>query len=458
MLRRLLPLVLVVITACGFLDGVGGEPEPSTTTTTTLPPTTTTSIVDDDLTLSSCPTDAEGFETLCRAYELIQEHYVDPVDDAVLALGAEAGLADSDDTGTAPGQLTCAIPSDAFIPMCEQMEALDAGADAIGDIVAGMAAVALDRNSVYLSPQSLALTAEEQTGTVEGIGAFVTTEDLTSDDPESTTCWIVGPTCPLVIVSTLDASPAERAGVLADDVMVRVDGVPIEGLSVDDVTSKVRGPAGTDVTIVFLRAGSEVELTITRAAIDVPVVEAELVGDVGYVDLNVFTGNAGDQVNTALLDLIGAGATSIVLDLRDNPGGTLNSAIDVASAFLRDGLVLRTVGPEGERTYPVREGGIATDESLDIYVVVNRASASASEVVAGALQDQERAAIVGETSFGKNTVQQRFDLPDGGAIKLTIARWQTPDGRDFDDGVTPDVELAVDDLSPAELIAAITGG
>ena len=459
---RLLGIPLLVLaTACAPLlepdaAPTSTETDQTTTSTTTTAPTTTTSVVDDELTTSSCPTDADGFAILCAAYDLIQQNYVDPVDDQLLVDGALAGLDRSDEIGKAPGPLTCAIPSEAFIAVCERMEALDAGPAAVEDIVAGMAAAGLDRNSVYLSPESLALSAEEQTGTVEGIGALVTTEDLTSEDPESTICQVIGPLCPLVIVSTLDGSPAEAAGVMEDDVMLRVDGEEIDGWTLDELTARVRGPAGTDVTIVFLRDGEEIEITITRAAVDIPVTSTETIGTVGYLDLNVFTGNAGDQVAQELEQLIAAGARTIVLDLRDNPGGTLNAAIDVASAFLTDGLVLRTVGPDEERTYAVRDDGVARDPGLSVVVVVNRGSASASEVVAGALQEQGRATIVGETTFGKNTVQQRFDLPNGGAIKLTIARWQTPDGRDFDDGITPDVQLEVNDLEPEELVELVT--
>jgi carboxyl-terminal processing protease len=156
--------------------------------------------------------------------------------------------------------------------------------------------------------------------------------------------------------------------------------------------------------------------------------------------------------------MLDAGVRAIVLDLRDNPGGTLEAALDVTSEFLADGVVVRTVGPDEERSYPVRGNGIATDPSIELRVLVNRGSASASEVLAGALQERGRALIVGETTFGKNTVQQRFPLSNGGAMRLTIARWITAGGLDFDSGIVPDVPLQLDaGLTPEEIVPLVLG-
>jgi carboxyl-terminal processing protease len=146
-----------------------------------------------------------------------------------------------------------------------------------------------------------------------------------------------------------------------------------------------------------------------------------------------------------------------VIDLRNNPGGFLTTAIDVTSVFLDDGDVVVTEGPDETTTYPVNGSAIVPDD-VEVFFVVNRGSASASEVVSATLQERERARIVGESTFGKNTVQQRFNLSNGGALKLTIARWLTPGGLDFGGtGVRPDVELDVNDLTAAELVAAVTG-
>ena len=462
----------MVLSGCGLLDGatttsaevdsteatVESTSTSTTTSTTTTTPTTTTSLVRDELTTTSCPAPDSDFAPLCEAYDLIVRNYVDPIDAPALAEAALLGVQSLATAGTSPGPLTCPIPDDAFLRVCEELETLDVGAEGLEPILYGMAEFALDANSTYITPQALALIQEEQGGSVQGIGALVTTEDRTSEDPENTTCNIVGETCPLLIVSTLPESPAAGAGVRAGDVFVAVNGVPVDGKSVDEVTSLVRGPAGTDVHITFDRNGELVDVTITRAAIEIPVTEVESFGEVGYLRLNLFTGNSGDQVEEDLRALLDAGATTIVLDLRDNPGGTLDAALDVTSEFLDDGLVVRTVGPDEERSYPVRENGIATDPAIEVIVVVNRGSASASEVVAGALQERGRARIVGETTFGKNTVQQRFALSNGGAMRLTIARWITPGGLDFDNGIVPDTALELDaSLSPAELVPLVVG-
>jgi carboxyl-terminal processing protease len=457
-------ILATVLTACSLIgsDPVDA-PDPATTTTTSsttttsAPTTTTSSVAGDELITTSCPTVDEDFAPLCEAYELILANYVDPTDPEALADAAILGVQSLAESGTSPGPLTCPTPADSFIRLCEELEGLDVGAEALEPILYGLTQFGLDPNSTYINPASLALMEEEQTGSVEGIGALVTTEDLTSDDPANTPCNIVSETCPLVIVSTLPGSPAAAVGVLPGDTFVTVNGTPILGMSVDAITSIVRGPAGTDVDLTFDRAGESVDVTITRAAIEIPVTEVELVGDVGYLRLNMFTGNAGDQVEADLRSLLDRGATTIVLDLRDNPGGTLSAALDVTSEFLADGVVVKTVGPDEERSYPVRSDGVATDPAIAVIVVVNRGSASASEVVAGALQERSRALIVGETTFGKNTVQQRFDLSNGGALRLTIARWITAGGLDFDNGIVPDVNLELDrSLTPTDLVTEVT--
>ena len=450
--------------ACGLIieeapDTTAAQDVPTTvsSTSTTLPQTTTTSIVDDELITTSCPTTDEAFSPLCEAYQLITEVYVDPVDDVTLADAALLGVQALAEPGSAPGPLTCPIPTEAFVRVCEKLEELDVAGEGLEPILYGMAQFGLDPNSTYIDPEALALIQEEQTGSVEGIGALVTTEDLTSDDPANTLCNIIGDTCPLVIVSTLPGSPAAAAGVQPGDVFVAVDGDPIAGRTVDEVTAIVRGPAGTDVAITFDRDGETVDVVITRASIEIPITIVESFGEVGYLRLNMFTSNAGDQVDEDLRELLDAGARTIVLDLRDNPGGTLDAALDVTSEFLGDGVVVRTVGPDEERTYPVRDDGLATDPSIEVIVVVNRGSASASEVVAGALQERGRAIVVGETTFGKNTVQQRFPLSNGGAMRLTIARWITAGGLDFDDGIVPDVTIEIDPaITPAALVELVT--
>jgi carboxyl-terminal processing protease len=245
---------------------------------------------------------------------------------------------------------------------------------------------------------------------------------------------------------------------MGDDEIVAVNGDSIVGWTVDEVTAMVRGQSGTDVTLTIERAGERFEVTITRAAVQIPVIEDEVIGEVGYLRLWNFTGSASTQFETAIVDLLGQGVDELVIDLRNNPGGFLTTAIDVASVFVDEGDVVVTEGPNDDNTYPVNGTAIVPDD-MEVTFVVNKGSASASEVVAATLQERGRATVIGENTFGKNTVQQRFSLSNGGALKLTIARWLTPGGLDFGGGgVTPDVEIEnVSTMTTAEVVAAATG-
>lgn len=219
-----------------------------------------------------------------------------------------------------------------------------------------------------------------------------------------------------------------------------VDGIDITDWTLDEVTAVVRGPSGTDVILLIERGDDRFEVPITRAAIVIPVVESSVVGDVGYVKLNLFTDNADEQMEEAIDELLEQEIDSLVVDLRDNPGGLLDTAVAVASQFIPDGDVVVTQSPDSDTSYEVN-GRMIVPEDLEVVFVVNRGSASASEVVSGVLQERGRITVVGENTFGKNTVQQRFRLSNGGALKLTIARWVTPDGLDFGTvGITPDFE------------------
>jgi len=275
-------------------------------------------------------------------------------------------------------------------------------------------------------------------------------------------CNFISDTCGMYIVSTIDGTPADSAGLEPEDQVLAVDGKEIDGWTVDEVTATVRGTAGTDVVLTINRGGDVFDLTITRAAFTIPAVVSEVVGDAGYIGLNTFTDNADELFLGAVDDLLGQGVETLVVDMRNNPGGLLDTAIEIASAFLPDGDVVVTESPDSSTSYPV-SGDPIVPEDLPVTIVVNEGSASASEVVSAVLQERGRATVVGENTFGKNTVQQRFALSNGGALKLTIARWLTPGGHDFGDvGVTPDVmtdigiELPVEDVVQAALAAAVT--
>jgi len=419
--------------------------------TTPGPPTTTNGR---DLELADCDDPEEDVAIVCEAYELIKENYVDEIDDAVLADAAAEGLRLLDGASS-DGALVCATPSADFSTACDlAATAADDTSEAAEAMVGGLAFFALDPNSGYFDAEALGLLEEEQDGEIQGIGALVSPEDATIVG-ENKQCSVVSESCEVLIVSTITGAPAEAAGLQRDDEIVAVDGESIVGWSVDEVTATVRGPSGTDVTLTIERQGESFDITITRAAVVIPVIEQEVIGDVGYVRLWNFTGTAGSQFEATVVDLLSDGVDELVVDLRDNPGGFLTTAIDVTSVFLDDGDVVVTEGPSETLTYPVNGSSIVSDD-IEVTLVVNKGSASASEVVSATLQERGRVTVVGEATFGKNTVQQTFDLSNGGALKLTIARWLTPEGHDFGGtGVIPDVELDVVGLTAEELVAAL---
>lgn len=429
-----------------------GTAQVETTTTTTAGPT----LVERSIEFVECDDAGEDIAIVCEAYDLIQERYVDEVSDEALAEAATLGLEVLDGSDSSD-LLVCATPDELFDSVCETASvAADDSIQAAEAVVSGMATYALDPNSGYLDAQSLDLLREEQQGEVEGIGALVSPEDQTLPG-DNKQCGIVSVTCEILIVSTIEGAPAETAGLMRDDEIVGVDGESILGWTVDEVTATVRGPAGSEVTLTIERNGEKFDVSLTRAAVAIPVVEQDVFGEVGYVRLWNFTGNAGSQFEAAIVDLLAEGVDELVIDLRNNPGGFLTTAIEVTSVFLAEGDVVITEGPDESLDYEVTGASIVPD-GMEVTVVVNRGSASASEVFAGALQEADRATVVGENTFGKNTVQQRFSLSNGGALKLTIARWLTPGGLDFGGaGVPPDVELDVNDLEAEALVEAVTG-
>jgi carboxyl-terminal processing protease len=434
-----LTVLAVALTACDS-GGSTTTTDPGASTTSSRAADTSTSVAANGRVIEtvSCADATDEVSIICEAYDIIARNYVDEVSDVTLAEFATAAINDLDGT-TSDSPITCAIPSASFNAACTALaDAAEDSVEGAETIVRGMAA-ALDPNSLYLDQEAVDLIQEEQEGQIEGIGALVTAEDsaITDGNPQ---CSTITETCRMFVVSTIEGSPAEAAGIESGDFVVLVDGEPILGSTLDEVTALVRGPAGTDVDLTFERDGSTFEVTITRAAVVIPVVTSEQFDNIGYVRLNIFSENADEQLAEAIAELLDKGATELVFDMRDNPGGLLDTAIEVTSLFLADGDVVVTQNPDSDRAFPVT-GVIAVPEDIPVVIIINRGSASASEVVSAVLQERGRATITGESSFGKNTVQQQFSLSNGGAFKLTIARWVTPDLNDFgDDGVIPDVE------------------
>lgn len=270
----------------------------------------------------------------------------------------------------------------------------------------------------------------------------------------------------LVVAGVFPASPAHEAGLRSGDRIVAIDGRQAAGQPLEGLLQSLRGTAGSSVKLTLRHAGatSAVSVTVTRREIRVPAVEWAMVPGTRTADIHLleFTSGATDQLRKALKEARQAGATSLVLDLRANPGGYVNEAIGVASQFLDDGAVfIERDAQDKETPHPVEAGGIAQD--LPLVVLVDHGSASSSEIVAGALQDAGRARLVGQTTFGTGTVLNEFGLSDGSALRVGTVQWLTRDGHQiWHHGITPDRPVALRDgaqaLTPTELAALGRGG
>jgi len=310
----------------------------------------------------------------------------------------------------------------------------------LGHAVRGMLA-GLDPHSAFLDQQDLEELQVTAEGAYSGVGLEVVEQDGR-----------------IVVVTPIDGSPAARAGVMPGDVIVRVDGHPLVDAGVDDGVDLIRGPLGTDVTITVLREGVDAPLdfTLTRAEVEIVSARGQLVEPgIGYLRLAQFSDNTGAQLAAALARLVdrnGGPLSGVVLDLRNNPGGLLDAAVEVSDLFMDGGLVVSAVGRAERSSFSLDAGPGDALAGAPLLVLVNEGTASASEIVAGALQDHGRAVIAGHTTFGKGSVQTIMPLSGGTAIKLTTSRYFTPSGRSIQaSGIVPDVvlervqQLAVDD-------------
>ncbi|MBP9774027.1 MAG: S41 family peptidase [Candidatus Peribacteraceae bacterium] len=296
--------------------------------------------------------------------------------------------------------------------------------------VSGLVEAIGDPYTVFMTPKDAKAFSDLMEGNLEGIGAQL----------EEKNGYVV-------IVAPLKSSPAEKAGLLPNDVIVKVDGKDVTGDRLDDIVSRVRGKQGTKVTLGILREKETkiLSITIIRDAIHVPSVETKTVtsqtGSVAYIALNQFGDASTSELTKALRDVDQKKVKGLVLDLRFNGGGLLEGAVELVSMFLKEGKVV-TVEQRGERPEEHFVSGNAIAANLPLVVLINSGSASASEITAGALQDLHRAKIVGTQSYGKGTVQQLVDLPGGSTLRMTIARWLTPSGHDLSKkGVTPDIVI-----------------
>jgi carboxyl-terminal processing protease len=350
--------------------------------------------------------------------------------------------------------------SDAFKPFWDTYRAITqryAGGEVdepalIEGAIRGMIEALGDPYSSYLTPEEYRESLQGIAGQFEGIGAEIATE--AADGTQG--CATLGPDCTLVIIAPLEGSPAEKAGLEAGDHVLAADGKTFDGLTVDGARDLIRGPKGSSVELT-VRRGTEApfELSITRDTIQQREVRSELLdGDIGYVRLAGFSEASAVQLEQEIRRHLDAGSTKLILDLRGNPGGYVTAARDVASEFIAEGVIFWEEDANGGQVpTDAVAGGIATDPGIELVCLIDAGSASASEIVAGALKDAGRATLVGETTFGKGTVQQWQELPgEGGAFRLTIARWLTPNKTWIHDaGIAPHIEVGVpEDTPPGE--------
>ena len=282
----------------------------------------------------------------------------------------------------------------------------------------------------FADPEEAERIKEAASGRYSGVGAVVNENEAGQ----------------VIIVHPFQGGPADLAGLLAGDIVLEVDGTDTRDLSLEQAVGLIRGPSGTSVRLTIQREGLEqaFETDIVRAQIEIPSVEYEVLDEgIAYLKLNDFRSSAPAEVRAALAALLEQEPSSLVLDLRDNPGGLLSSSIDVGSEFIAEGVITLEKGSNGlEETLVSRGNGLATE--IPLVVLINGGTASASEIVAGAIRDHERGLLVGETTLGKGAVQDPIDLSDGSHLRLTTAHWFTPDGQLIQgEGLTPDIEVAL---------------
>jgi len=298
--------------------------------------------------------------------------------------------------------------------------------DIVYGAIRGMLQRLDDRNTTFLEPSIAELDREARTGTYGGIGALVNLSESQA----------------LEIVRVFKGSPAEQEGMRAGDQVIAVDERSIVGLSLDEMVALVRGPAGSPVRLTVVRSGVEepFEVVVTRAQIEIPLVESRMIGsDIAYINLTQFDGTATQQLTQEIESLLARNPKGLILDLRGNPGGFLDEAISVADLFLDEGVVMYERTRDGtEDVYRSDSGDLAED--VPLVVLVDGGSASASEIVAGAVQDLGRGTLIGVLTFGKGSVQRIHTLSDNSELRVTVARWFTPNNRAIHgEGLAPDI-------------------
>jgi carboxyl-terminal processing protease len=288
-----------------------------------------------------------------------------------------------------------------------------------------------DPYSAYLTPESFELSMGGIEGKFEGIGAYVGMRDDR-----------------ITIIAPITGSPAEEAGIRAGDIVLEVEGEPVDDMTLNEVVLLIRGPKGTTVEILVqhMDETEPVTLSIVRDEIKLSSVYYELMDDIAYIHISNFSERTNEELTPVIEEIEEDSAKGLVLDLRSNPGGLLDSVVDVTSRFVDDGYVLFSEDNKGNRkSYAVTDSGEKID--LPMVILTDNFTASASEVLSGALQDFERAVVIGTVTYGKGSVNTLHTLKDGSGVYITTHRWLTPNGRLIEGkGITPDYEYFDEDI------------
>ncbi|MEO1070567.1 MAG: carboxyl-terminal processing protease CtpC, partial [Cyanobacteria bacterium J06638_6] len=291
----------------------------------------------------------------------------------------------------------------------------------------------------FMEPEEFRNMQIDTSGELTGVGIQISQDEETKE---------------IVVVAPIEDTPAFEAGMRPKDVILAIDGESTEGMELNDAVSLIRGQVGSSVTLTIRRGDSELDVPITRARIEIhPVrynVQAGPEGQIGYIRLTQFSANAAEEMSEAIEDLETQGVTGYILDLRSNPGGLLYSSIDIARMWLDDGTIVSTVNRQGVVDEETANSRALTDKPL--VVLVDGGSASASEILSGALKDNERAVLVGTRTFGKGLVQSVRSLGDGSGIAITVAKYLTPNGTDINKyGIDPDISIELTDEQREQL-------
>ncbi len=322
-----------------------------------------------------------------------------------------------------------AVPTDGLQEIYDKLNEFYDGEinsdEILNGLKTGMVSAVGDTYTEFLTAEETEEFNSDLNGTFEGIGAELGREGSF-----------------IIIISPIKGTPAEKAGIQPQDIIIEIDGEPSTDITVTEAVKKIRGEKGTTVTLTIIRDGEQLIVPIVRETIDIPSVEWRVEGEIGIIEIGRFGTDTTSLVEKAAKEMMAGGTKKIVLDMRGNPGGLLDEAVGVSSVWLPKGSTVLEEKRGGEtiKTFTTSNSPIFKD--IETVVLINKGSASASEIVAGALRDNGVATLMGETSYGKGSVQQIMELSGGGSLKVTIARWFTPKGKNIDkEGIEPDTKV-----------------